>query len=91
MIDHLYYSKKPQNRPSRTVNVKEKVTFKSGTETCGDDSKDVSTVSPQVEEYVLNMDHDFSSMDSIPGFDKVSKDEWELHVLQPWSPCCQTK
>ena len=29
---------------------------------------------------LLDMDHDFNSIDSIPGFDQVPKEEWELYV-----------
>jgi len=29
---------------------------------------------------LLDMDHDFGSIDSIPGFDQVSKKEWEMYV-----------
>lgn len=29
---------------------------------------------------LLDMDHDFGSIDSIPGFDQVSKEEWEMYV-----------
>ena len=29
---------------------------------------------------LINMDHDFNSIDSIPGFDQVPKEEWELYI-----------
>jgi len=29
---------------------------------------------------LIDMDHDFNSIDSIPGFDQVPKEEWELYV-----------
>ncbi|KAL9958118.1 hypothetical protein ACROYT_G035089 [Oculina patagonica] len=52
MVDHPYCSKKPQDRPSRTINEKENTTIESGTKTCSDDFQDVSTVAQQVEEHV---------------------------------------